>query len=169
MHLHMYRYRHTRLKLDSSALSQPSIEHDTTHRVLSFLCARPHAARSVRKWRAHGVPRGQSALVRYGARAAELCCVLELHRRPRSHRQLGRARRQSEDNGRRAKPARRWGKAECTYPGCQLSLPLEGATTWWRPGLPASGADQGLRLTSVSAGGHGHAQALGRCSWAGVT
>ena len=56
-----------------------------------------------------------------------------------------------KDNGRLSTPAtchaRRWGKVEYTYPGCELSLVLEGATTWWRPGLPASGADQGLRLT----------------------
>ena len=31
-----------------------------------------------------------------------------------------------------------------------VSLSLEGGTTWWRPGLPASGADQGLRLTECA-------------------
>ena len=75
------------------ALSRPSIKHhtrhNTTHRVLSFQCARWHAARGVRKWRAHGVPCGLSALVRYGARAAELDRVIEQQSRPRSHRQLG--------------------------------------------------------------------------------
>ena len=75
------------------ALSRPSIKHHTTHRVLSFQCARWHAARGVRKWRAHGVPRGLSALVRCGARAAELGRVMEQHHRPRSHRQLDQARR----------------------------------------------------------------------------
>ena len=73
------------------ALSRPSIKHHTTHRVLSFQCARWHAARGVRKWRAHEVPRGQFALVRCGARAAELNRVFEQHRRPRSHRQLSHA------------------------------------------------------------------------------
>ena len=75
------------------ALSRPSIKHHTTHRVLSFQCARWHAARGVRKWRAHGVPCGLSALVRYGARAAELDRVIEQQSRPRSHRQLDQARR----------------------------------------------------------------------------
>ena len=70
------------------ALSRPSIKHHTTHRVLSFQCARWHAARGVRKWRAHGVPRGLCAQMGYGARAAELCRMMELPRRPRSHRQL---------------------------------------------------------------------------------
>ena len=75
------------------ALSRPSIKHHTTHRVLSFLCARWHAARGVRKWRAHEVPCGLSALVRYGARAAEVGRVIEQQSRPRSHRQLDQARR----------------------------------------------------------------------------
>ena len=88
MHLHMYRYRHIRLKLDSSALSRPSIGHNTTHRVLQVRCKAPCAAGCARKWRPDAVPRGLCAQLGYGARAAELCRVLELRCRPRSHRQV---------------------------------------------------------------------------------
>ena len=140
----MYRYRHIRLKLDSSALSRPSIKHHTTHRVLSFQCARWHAARGVRKWRAHEVPRGQSALVRCSARAAELNRVFEQHRRPRSHRQLSHAHGIPWDGfhlpGWGAKlMARIWGSNEPGWTG--------GGTTWWRPGVLASGTSRALRHT----------------------
>ena len=36
------------------------------------------------------------------------------------------------------------------FRGRESLLVLEGGTTWWRPGLPASGADQGLRLTECA-------------------
>ena len=49
-----------------------------------------------------------------------------------------------------ATPARKWGKVDYTYQGRESSLSLDGGTTWWRPGLPASGADQGLRLTECA-------------------
>ena len=70
------------------ALSRPSIKHHTTHRVLSFQCARWHAARGVRKWRADAVPRGPCAQLGYGARAAELWQLLVAAACSSPHRQL---------------------------------------------------------------------------------
>ena len=165
MHLHMYRYRHTRLKL-VPVLSRSHLSSMTRHiessrsyvRVLMQLAA---CANGVRMGCLAGSPRSCDAVHARRSSAASWSCIVVL---AHTGNLAG-----LEDNGRRGKPARRWGKVDCTYPGCQLSLSHDGGTTWWRPGLPASGADQGLRLTSVSAGGHGHAQALGRCSWAGVT
>ena len=43
-------------------------------------------------------------------------------------------------------PARRWGKVDCTLPEVECAGVDVGGTTWWRPILPASGADRGLRL-----------------------
>ena len=165
MHLHMYRYRHTRLKL-VPVLSRSHLSSMTRHiessrsyvRVLMQLAA---CANGVRMGCLAGSPRSCGTVRARRSSAASWSCIVVL-----AHTGNLACPKESK---RWISPARRWGKVEYTYPGCELSLVLEGATTWWRPGLPASGADQGLRLTSVSAGGHGHAQALGRCSWAGVT
>ena len=79
----MYRYRHTRLKLDSSALSQPSIEHNTTHR---SLCVRAVRARmqlaacpnGVRIACLAGSPRSCGAVRARQSSAASWSCIVVL-------------------------------------------------------------------------------------------
>ena len=142
----MYRYRHTRLKL-VSMLSRGHLSSTTRH----IECSRSNVrigmqlaacANGVRMRCLAGCPRSCGAVRARRSSAASWSSIIVLAHTGNLTR--------LEDYGRRGKPARKWGKVDYTCQGRGLSLSLEGGTTWWRPGLPASGADQGLRLTECA-------------------
>ena len=146
LYLPTYRYRHTRLKL-VFMLSRGHLSSTTRH----IECSRSNVrvgmqlaacANGVRMGCLAGCPRSCGAVRARRSSAASWSSIIVLAHTGNLTR--------LEDYGRRGKPARKWGKVDYTCQGRGLSLSLEGATTWWRPGLPASGADQGLRLTECA-------------------
>ena len=140
MYLHMYRYRHTRLKL-VSMLSRGHLSSTTRH----IECSRSNVrvgmqlaacANGVRMGCLAACPRSCGAVRARRSSAASWSSIIVLAHTGNLTR--------LEDYGRLSKPARKWGKVDYTYQGRESSLSLEGVhdlvATWpasqWRRSRP---------------------------------